>query len=194
MNLRISGKHMDIGDAFRSKIEGRIEDAVDKYFDGGFSGHVTVEKSGSRYSADCLVHLDTGIALQATGKALEPHSAFDAAAERIEKRLRRYKRRLKSHTNASKEAAESIDLAYRVIAPVADEDEEVPEDYAPAVIAEHTVPLRTMSVADAAIELDTKDNPVFIFRNAGNRHVSIVYRRSDGNIGWIDTASVENGK
>lgn len=192
MNLRITGKHMDIGDAFRTRIEDRIGVAVDKYFDGGFSGRVTVEKSGSRYEADCLVHLDTGIALQATGHAQEPQSAFDAAAERIEKRLRRYKRRLKSHSFASKEAAESIDLAYRIIAPVAEEDEEVPEDYAPAVIAEKTVALRTMSVAEAAIELDTKDSPVYIFRNAGNRHVSIVYRRPDGNIGWIDTTSAES--
>ncbi len=191
MNLRITGKHMDIGDAFRARIEGRIGDAVDKYFDGGFSGQVTVEKSGSGYDADCLVRLDTGIALQANGKAQEPQSAFDAAAERIEKRLRRYKRRLKSHNTASREAAESIDLAYRVIAPVADEDDEVPEDYAPAVIAEQTVALRTMSVAEAAIELDTKDNPVYIFRNAGNRHVSIVYRRPDGNIGWIDTTAAQ---
>jgi len=191
MNLRISGKHMDIGDAFRARIEDRVDDAVNKYFDGGYSGHVTVEKAGSRFSADCLVRLDTGIVLQATGDAQEPQSAFDAAAERVEKRLRRYKRRLKSHSSASKDAAESIDLAYRVIAPVAEEDEEVPEDYAPAVIAEQTVELRTMSVAEAAIELDTKDNPVYIFRNAGNRHVSIVYRRADGNIGWIDTASAE---
>ncbi|MBO6718054.1 MAG: ribosome-associated translation inhibitor RaiA [Rhizobiaceae bacterium] len=192
MNLRITGKHMDIGDAFRARIEDRIGDAVDKYFDGGFSGRVTVEKSGSRYAADCLVHLDTGIALQATGQAQEPQSAFDAAAERIEKRLRRYKRRLKSHSPAAKEAAESIDLAYRVIAPVADEEEEVPEDYAPAVIAEHTVALKTMTVADAAIELDTQDNPVVIFRNAANRHVSLVYRRADGNIGWIDTAAADS--
>lgn len=191
MNLRISGKHMDVGDAFRSRIEDRIDDAVNKYFDGGYTGHVTVEKAGSRFSADCLVRLDTGIVLQATGQAQEPQAAFDAAAERVEKRLRRYKRRLKSHSGASKDAAESIDLAYRVIAPVADEDDEVPEDYAPAVIAEQTVELRTMSVAEAAIELDTKDNPVYIFRNAGNRHVSIVYRRPDGNIGWIDTASAE---
>lgn len=191
MNLRISGKHMDIGDAFRSRIEGRIGEAVDKYFDGGFSGQVTVEKSGSGFDADCLIRLDTGIALQATGKAQEPQTAFDAAAERIEKRLRRYKRRLKSYSTASKEAAESIDLAYRVIAPVAEEDDEVPEDYAPAVIAEQTVALRTMSVAEAAIELDTKDNPVYVFRHAGNRNVSVVYRRADGNIGWIDTAALE---
>jgi ribosomal subunit interface protein len=187
MNLRISGKHMDIGDAFRAKIEGRIEDAVNKYFDGGYGGTVTVEKSGSRFSADCLVHLDSGISLQATGQAQDPQLAFDAAAERVEKRLRRYKRRLKAHPVSP--ASEWIDLDYRVVAPVADEDDEVPVDYAPAVVAESTVALKTMSVADAVIDLDTKDSPVVVFRNAGNSHVNVVYRRPDGNIGWIDTSS-----
>jgi len=187
MNLRISGKHMDIGDAFRARISDRIGEAVDKYFDGGFSGHVTVERAGSRYTADCMVHLDTGIALQAAGQAQDPQLAFDAAAERVEKRLRRYKRKLKSYNVAG--AGEPIDLAYRVMAPVAEEDEEVAEDHAPAIVAESTLKLNTMSVAAAVMELDTKDNPVFVFRNAGNDQVNIVYRRADGNIGWIDTSA-----
>jgi len=193
MNLRISGKHMEIGDAFRSRIEGRIGEAIDKYFDGGFSGHVTVEKSGSRFSADCMVRLDTGMSLQATGQAQEPISAFDVAAERFEKRLRRYKRRLKEH-HSNDSDSEQVDVAYRVMTPVSD-DEEVPENYAPAIVAESTVRLKTMSVASAVIELDTKDSPVYVFRNAGNDHVNIVYRRPDGNIGWIDTsaASAANG-
>jgi len=190
MNLRISGKQMDIGDAFRTRIENRIGEAIDKYFDGGYSGKVTVEKSNSRFSADCLVHLDTGMALQATGQALDPQGAFDAAAERIEKRLRRYKRRLKSHAPAATASAGTIDLAYRVMAPVAEDDEEVGEDYSPAVVAESTLALKTMTVADAVIELDMKDSPVFLFRNASSDHVNIVYRRPDGNIGWIDTSSV----
>lgn len=192
MSLRISGKHMEIGDAFRSRIEGRIGDAVGKYFDGGFGGHVTIEKSGSRFTADCMVHLDTGTALQATGQAQDPQFAFDAAAERIEKRLRRYKRRLKSHTPTA--TAEVIDLDYRVMTPVADDDEEVPDDFAPAIVAESTVALQTMSVASAVIHLDMKDSPVFVFRNAGNDHVNIVYRRADGNIGWIDTSSARAAK
>ena len=183
MNLRISGKHMDIGDAFRERIEARIGEAVDKYFDGGFSGRVTVEKSGSRYAADCVIHIDTGLVLQGTGQAQEPQAAFDAAAERIEKRLRRYKRRLKSHNTGSDR---ETDIAYRVMAPVAEDEDEVPEDYAPAVVAESRMILRTMSVASAVIELDTKDSPVYVFRNAGNDHVNVVYRRSDGNIGWVD--------
>jgi ribosomal subunit interface protein len=194
MTLRISGKQMEIGDAFRGRIDDRIKSAIDKYFDGGFSGHVTIEKAGTRYTADCTVHLDTGMTLQATGQAMDPQPAFDAAADRVEKRLRRYKRRLKSHDTGPDPmsgidgAAERID--YRVMAPVADEDQEVPEDYAPAVVAETTLSLRTMTVALAVIELDTKDSPVFVFRNAGNSHVNIVYRRADGNIGWIDPASI----
>ena len=189
MNLRVSGKHMEIGDSFRMRIEDRIGDAVDKYFDGGFSGHVTVEKSGSGYAADCLVRLDTGITLQASGRAQEPINAFDVAAERIEKRLRRYKRRLKAHNVENRVPA--LDIAYTVMEGIGDEvDEEVPEDYAPAVVAETTMALNTMSVASAVIELDTKDNPVFVFRNAANGEVNVVYRRADGNIGWIDPSQV----
>jgi ribosomal subunit interface protein len=189
MGLRISGKQMEMGDAFRTRIEQRIGEAIEKYFDGGFSGRVTVEKSGSRFSADCMIHLDTGMSLQAEGRALDPQLAFDAAAERIEKRLRRYKRRLKSHQGAPQEAAWT-DVSYRVMAPVAEEDDEVAEDYAPAVVAESFMPLKTMTVASAVIELDTKDSPVYVFRNAGTEAVNIVYRRPDGNIGWIDPSVV----
>jgi ribosomal subunit interface protein len=182
---------MEIGEAFRARIEGRIGEAIDKYFDGGFSGHVTVEKSGPRFSADCVIFLDSGMALQAEGRAYDPHAAFDAASERIEKRLRRYKRKLKSYDGAgSSERNGGVDMAYRVMAPVvAEDDDEAPEDYSPAIVAEKTVMLKTMSVAHAIIELDTKDSPVFVFRNAGNDHVNIVYRRADGNIGWIDPST-----
>ena len=184
MSLRISGKHMEIGDAFRSRIKGRIDEMVEKYFDGGFSGHVTVEKSGSRFSADCVIFLDTGMGLQATGQAYDPQAAFETAADRIETRLRRYKRKLRSY-----DAAQSMrdqDISYRIMAPAAEEVEEIPEDFAPAIVAESTVSLKTMSVANAIVELDVKDSPVFVFRNAGNDQVNIVYRRADGNIGWID--------
>ncbi|MBZ0163193.1 MAG: ribosome-associated translation inhibitor RaiA [Notoacmeibacter sp.] len=190
MNLRISGKQMEIGDAFRTRIENRIGEAVDKYFDGGFSGRVTVEKTGSRFDADCTIHIDTGMVLQTAGQAQDPQGAFEAAADRLEKRLRRYKRRLKSHSREG--AGEDVDIAYRVMAPVADEDDEVPEDYAPTIVAESSVSLARMSVASAVIELDTKDSPVFMFRNSSNDHVNIVYRRADGNIGWIDPS--ESGK
>jgi ribosomal subunit interface protein len=188
MTLRVSGKHMEIGDAFRSRINTRIDEAIEKYFDGGFSGHVTVLKSGSRYSADCTIHLDSGLTLQAGGNAQEPVAAFEIAAEHFEKRMRRYKRRLKSHGTGAPNGR-ITDVAYTVVAPAAEDDEEVPEDYAPAIVAESTLALKTMSVASAVIELDTKDSPVVVFRNAGNDGVNVVYRRPDGNIGWIDPSS-----
>lgn len=191
MNLRISGKHMDIGDAFRTRIQDRIGDAVQKYFDGGFSGHVTVEKAGSRFTADAVVHLDTGMSLQATGQAQDPQPAFDAAAERIEKRLRRYKRRLKSHTIQGSDIIDTS-MSYRVMEALP-EDDELPEEYAPAIVAESVMTLRSMSVASAVIELDTKDSPVFVFRNSGNDRLNVVYRRSDGNIGWIDPSHGNGG-
>lgn len=183
---------MDVGDAFRTRIEGRINESVDKYFAGGFSGHVNVVKSSSRYTTDCMVRLDTGVSLQATGEAQEPIASFEAAAEKLEKRLRRYKRRLKSHSAGSANGA-FIDVAYSVVAPLEDE-EEVAEDFAPTIVAETSMELKTMSVASAVIELDTKESPVFIFRNAGNDHLNIVYRRPDGNIGWIDPSTTKTAQ
>ena len=182
---------MDIGDAFRTRINDRVGEAIEKYFDRGFSGHVTVIKSGSRFSADCMIRLDSGASLQATGDAQDPTLAFEAAADRLETRLRRYKRRLKSRNAGNGNGEEPTDIAYTVMAPLADDEEEIPEDFAPVIVAESTMTLRTMSVASAVIELDTKDSPVFVFRNAGNDHLNIVYRRPDGNIGWIDPSTTK---
>ena len=191
MGLRVSGKHMDIGDAFRLRIEDRIDDALSKYFDRGANGHVTVEKSGSRFTTDCTLHLASGIVLQATGEAQDPQASFDAAAERIEKRLRRYKRRLKSH-HSDEAAARTEEYAYRVLEALPESDEEtVPEDYAPVVVAETSMKLATMPVASAVLQLDLQDNPVYVFRNAGSGDVNLVYRRADGNIGWIDPGSIK---
>lgn len=193
MSVRVSGKHMEIGDAFRQKIGERVEDAVTKYFDGGYSGQVTVTKSAAaaaQFVADCMVHLDAGANLHATGAANDPQLAFDMAADRIEKRLRRYKRKLKDHHPANQSAA-SIEVTYTVMDAVSEEHDEVPEDFAPTIVAESTKKLRTMSVANAVMALDMTDEPVLLFRSPGNQEVNIVYRRNDGNIGWIDSANIK---
>ncbi|MBQ0709235.1 MULTISPECIES: ribosome-associated translation inhibitor RaiA [unclassified Ochrobactrum] len=189
MTLRVSGKHMDVGEAFTTRIVDRVNEAVGKYFDHGFSGQVTVTKSGSRFSADCTLHLDSGATLQSTGEAQDPQLAFEAAADKIETRLRRYKRRLKSRPATQPDAIYD-DVAYRVMAPLPEEEEDLPADYAPTIVAESSVALRTMSVASAVVELDLIENPVLVFRNAGNDEVNIVYRRADGNIGWVDPSMV----
>jgi len=191
MSVRVSGKHMEIGESFRTRIADHIRDAVKKYFDGGYSSHVIVEKSGSRFTADCKIHLDTGVVLHATGEAQDPHPAFDAAAERIEKRLRRYKRRLKDYHGAAAQLA-SAQISYSVVDADQDDDIEVADDYAPAIIAESTKQLVTMSVANAVMALDMTDERILMFRNAGNDTLNVVYRRNDGNIGWIDAGGVKS--
>ena len=186
MSLRVSGKHMDVGDAFRTRIEERLGEAVDKYFDGNFSGNVVVSKDGPRFSTDCTIHLDTGVVFQAAGQAHDPDVSFADAAERIEKRLRRYKRRLKDHKPG---ANGHKDMAYSVMAAIPEEAEELPEDYAPAIIAETTLAVRTHSVAGAVMELDRQDSPFVLFRNAQSGGLNIVFRRADGNYGWVDPSN-----
>ncbi len=184
MSLQISGKHMNVGDALSTRIQDRLDEAVAKYFQGGYQGRVTLEKQGSRYACDCTIHLDSKFDLQGTAIETDPTAAFETAAEKVEKRLRRYKRRLKDHhANASKEAR--LEVAYSVFEQP-DPDEEIPEDYNPVVIAESLTSVATQSVADAVMQLDRADNPVVVFTNAGSGKTNVVYRRADGNIGWID--------
>ena len=192
MSVRVSGKHMEIGESFRTRIEDNIAAAITKYFEGGYSGQVTVEKAGSRYTADCRIHLDTGVDLHATGQAIDPQASFDAASERIEKRLRRYKRKLKDHNNGHSADSRYGEIAYSVMDVAHDDEEEVSEDYAPTVVAEGSRKIRTMSVATAVVALDMTDEPVLLFRSAGKDHLNIVYRRQDGNIGWIDTSTLKS--
>ncbi len=182
MDLRVTGLHMDIGDSLRGRIEDRISDAVSKYFDGGFNGHVNIEKHNNGFRTECLINLDTGMMLQATGEEKDPIVSFDAAAERIEKRLRRYKRRLKDHHNKVEMPEDS---AYTVFQSP-DEDEEIPADFSPAIIAETSTSIRTQTVAMAVMQLDLMDGPVHLFKNAANGSLNVVYRRVDGNFGWID--------
>lgn len=192
MNVRVTGKQMDIGDAFRTRITGAINDGVTKYFDGGFSSQVTVTKNGSRFNADCRVHLDSGADLHAAGDANDPQVAFDSALEKVEKRLRRYKRRLRDH-HLGADSRLHMEVAYSVIdAPFEEDDEqEVADDFAPVIVAETTKKLSTMSVASAVMALDMTDEPVVMFRKPGSDKLNIVYRRNDGNIGWIDSASIK---
>ena len=184
MSLRISGKHMNIGDALTGRIEERLDDAVTKFFDGGYNGHVTLEKQGGRFQCDCVIHLDSQVDMQGSATDNDPTAAFEAAADRIEKRLRRYKRRLKDHHgNAAKR--ELAEASYSIVESP-ESKEEMPDDYNPVIIAESLTSIETQSVAEAVIKLDLSDNPVVVFTNAGNGNTNVVYRRADGHIGWID--------
>jgi len=186
MALRISGKNLDIGDAYRAHVDERLGSALGKYFDGGFSGHVILEREGPGFRTDCTLHLDTGITLQSTGRAQEAHHSLDLAADRIEKRLRRYHRRLKDHRPPQKaDSLPEASAASYVIASL-DEEEDVAIDYSPTIIAEETTRLETLSVGGAVTAMDLSDLPLVVFRNAAHGGINVVYRRSDGHIGWID--------
>lgn len=195
MSLRISGKNIEISDAYRTHVEGRLGDAIGKYFDGGYSGRVVLERDGTGYRVDCALHLDSGADLHAEGRGHEIYPSFEQAADRIEKQLRRYKRKLKDHRYYDQRngAAEEAEAAYTVLAATPDEDEELAADYKPMVIAEETKALRMMSVSGAVMAMDLAESQVVVFRHAGHGGVNVVYRRRDGNIGWIDPAQAGKG-
>ncbi|MFO1149968.1 MAG: ribosome-associated translation inhibitor RaiA [Alsobacter sp.] len=186
MPLRVSGKNLDIGEALRAQVNERVSTAVSKFFDGGFTGHVTVEKEGTGFRTDCALHLASGVTLQAEGMAHDAYLSADKAAERIEKRLRRYKRRLKDRTGSHNGTNREVEIpSYVIQAPEQDDEVEV-QDFHPVVIAETKKSMRTLSVSEAVVDLDLTGAPVVVFRHAGSGRVNMVYRRSDGNIGWID--------
>ena len=193
MSFRVSGKNIDIGEALRNRVNARIAEATGKYFDGGFSGHVTVGKEGFGFRTECVIHLDSGIMLEAEAVAADAYASAEQAAIRIEKRLRRYKRRLKDHQSAraNGNAAEPIPIdapSYVIAAP--EHDEEVAE-WNPVIIAETTTTLKRQSVSEAVMELDMRGATVVVFRHAGHGGINLVYRRADGHIGWIDPPTLE---
>jgi ribosomal subunit interface protein len=193
MTLRVSGKNLDIGLAFRTHIETRIDTALAKYRAGLVAGHVTVEPEGSGFRADCTLHLSSGATLQADAKAQEPYASFNRAADLIENQIRRHRERLLDHhAGAAADARPLIGQPPSEAAPEAADrkpsiaDAGKAHDLHPAVIAEPSSGYREMTVSGAAMELDSTNAAVVVFRRASDGRTNVVYRRPDGNIGWID--------
>jgi ribosomal subunit interface protein len=194
MTLRISGKSISVGEALRGRISERTEEVLRKYFDGNFSGHITLSKDGFGFRTDCALHLDSGITLEADSNAPDAYASADEALLKIEKRLRRYKSRLKDRS-ARKAYAASAALAgldvpsYVIEAP--ENDDEV-TGYSPVIIAEATTSLKSLSVSEAVMELDLTGAPCLVFQHGSSGRVNIIYRRADGNVGWIDPPAVKS--
>lgn len=196
MTLRVSGKNLDIGELLRAYVGTRLDGVVAKYSAEPTSGHVTVEREGSGFRTDCTLHFDSGIVLQVEAEAQDAYASFNKAADRIEKRLRRLKRRSRDRANGSSQSPrmneDEAGVAIVAIGGAIDLDfaeAEIAEERNPLVIAELFATLKEMSVSRAVMELDVSNAPVVIFRHAGDGRTNIVYRRADGNIGWIDTAA-----
>ncbi len=193
MTLRISGKSISVGEALRSRVSGRTDEVLRKYFDGNYSGHITLSKDGFGFRTDCSLHLDSGITLEADSNATDAYASADQALVMIEKRLRRYKSRLKDRsarkTYAANAALADIDAPSYVIEAPAESDEEVTA-YSPVIIAEATTSLKQLSVSEAVMELDLTGAACIVFQHGSSGRVNIIYRRTDGNVGWVDPPAV----
>jgi len=185
MDMRISGHQVETGAALQQHATDRLGAIVSKYFERALSSHVTFGKApGSAFSCDIVTHVTHGLILKAQANAHDAHHALDEAAGKIEKQLRRYKRRLTDrHERASQVRAEE-EAAYTIFA-AEEAEEEIIAD-APPVIAETSVDVPESSVADAVMMLDLRDTPALFFKNAGTGRHNMVYRRADGSIGWVE--------
>jgi|SRR5579871_2170131 len=200
MTLRISGKSISIGDALRGRVSERTDEVLRKYFDGNYSGHITLSKDGYGFRTDCALHLDSGITLEADSNAADAYASADQALLMIEKRLRRYKSRLKDRSARKTHAANqalaqmedvaTLDAPSYVIEAPAEGDDEV-TGYSPVIIAEATTSLKRLSVSEAVMELDLTGAACLVFQHGSSGRVNIIYRRVDGNVGWIDPPAVK---
>ncbi len=201
MTIRVSGKSISVGDALRGRVSERTDEVLRKYFDGNYTGHITLSKDGFGFRTDCALHLDSGITLEAESNATDAYASADQALFQIEKRLRRYKSRLKDRSarkaHAETEAlaeitAPTLDAPSYVIEAPAHEDEDEHNDFNPVIIAEATTSLKSMSVSQAVTELDLTGAPVVVFQHGSSGRVNIIYRRADGNVGWVDPPVIKS--
>ena len=182
MRIQVTGRQIDIGDALRAHVETELLAAVSKYADVVIDAEVTFSRDAHSFRADAVVKLARGLTANASDKANEIYAAFDGVSEKIEKQVRRYKRRLTQHRG---EAAGEIPAAAYVIAQATDEDEHV-ETLNPVVIAETKTRLRSLTVGEAVMQMELENAPFLMFRNDAHGRLNVVFRREDGNIGWID--------
>lgn len=189
-SLRVTGHGVDLGESLRGRVEERMSAIQAKYLDshmnGSCSGHVTLRRDGTAFRTDCVLHLVSGLTIEANGFAHDARSSFEQTAERLETRLRRYKHRLKQHAAGRGDDA-ALEAAYAVLAAPEEDDDETGEgDAHPPIVAESTRTLQRRTIGEAVTALDMTGSPVVVFVHAGTGRVNVVYRRSDGAIGWVD--------
>ncbi|MGL5166275.1 MAG: ribosome hibernation-promoting factor, HPF/YfiA family [Afipia sp.] len=202
MTLRVSGKSISVGEALRDRVSERTEEVLRKYFDGNYSGHITLSKDGFGFRTDCALHLDSGITLEADSMAADAYASADQALLLIEKRLRRYKSRLKDRSLRKSHAASAAlaDLngvslggsnldapSYVIEAPAGADDV---TEFNPVIIAEAVTSLKRFSVSEAVMELDLTGAAVMVFQHGSSGRVNVIYRRPDGNVGWVDPPAI----
>jgi ribosomal subunit interface protein len=193
MQITVSGKHVDMSDALRTRVAQQLESIAGKYFDHALEAHVTFGRARSFFTCDINVHAARGLTLRGEGEAADANSAFDDAAEHIAKRLRRYRRRVNEHARdvANRERPESarqyVLSQEEPVTEVNGHEAEAAHAF-PTVVAEAPADIARLTVSDAVMRMDLADQQVLMFRNSATGELNVIYRRTDGHIGWIDPA------
>ncbi|WP_207461978.1 ribosome-associated translation inhibitor RaiA [Azospirillum sp. SYSU D00513] len=200
MQLTVKGKQLDVGDALRTHVADSLNAVVGKYFKKPIEAHVVIARDAHLYKVDIQVHAGAGIALQTQAQATEPYPAFDAACEKIAGRLRRYKSRLRGHHNGDA-PQEPVPARYQILdagadAPhveeIGDADGQGDTAAQPVVVAEMQTSIATLTVSEAVMRMELAELPALMFRSSVSGGLNMVYRRADGNIGWVDPAERAN--
>ena len=195
MRIQVSGKQIDIGDALRTHVEDRLIEAVGKFFDRPTEAVVTFSKDRHEFVSDSSVHLPTGMIVQAKGRAGEIYACFEGSLNRMEKQLRRYKRRLRDHHRNREEPIEAMGASTYILEggqdDLDDQDYLEPETLQPVIVAEMETKVPHLSVGEAVMHMELAGAHLLVFRNDAHGGVNVVYTRDDGNIGWIDPRNTQ---
>ncbi|GGX40241.1 ribosomal subunit interface protein [Tateyamaria omphalii] len=186
MQYQISGKQIDIGEALQTHVRDDLGAVVQKYAERPTNAQVVFSKSAHEFVCEATVHLSTGLTAQAKAHATEIYAAFDGCSEKMEKQLRRYKRRLKDHHKERAQPVELSGAASYILASDEGAGDSEPESLQPMIVAEMETKIPSLSVGEAVMQMELAGAPVLVFRNEGKDGLNVVYRREDGNIGWID--------
>ena len=186
MRYQISGKQIDVGEALQTHVKNELGAIVAKYAERPTDAHVIFSKSASEFVCETIVHLSTGLTTQAKAHAHEIYAAFDKCCDKMEKQLRRYKRRLKDHHRERAEPVELMGVSSYILASESEDQDSEPETLQPIIVAETETKIPSLSVGEAVMQMELAGAPVLVFRNEGKDGLNVVYRREDGNIGWID--------
>jgi ribosomal subunit interface protein len=189
MRTQVTGKQIDIGEALQGHVATELTAVMEKYAGRPTDAQVTFSKSAHEYVCESTIHLSSGLTAAAKGKATEIYAAFDASVGKIDKQLRRYKRRLKDHHAERSAPVEVMGGASYVLAGGTGEEEAEPETLQPMIVAEMETRIPSLSVGEAVMQMELAGAPVLVFRNEKGGGVNVVYRRDDGNVGWIDPAT-----
>ena len=189
MHVTVAGKQVETGEALKVHVRDGLDAITHKYFDKALEAHVTFHRNRSLFACDINLKAGRGLTMRAEGEGPDAHRAFDEAAEHLAKRLRRYRRRVNEHARSAAPEREAPAGRERVIEAARDEEEAAPVPNGPdhgAIIAEHPAAIDLLTVGEAVMRMDLAHVPVLMFRNKATRALNVVYKRGDGNVGWID--------